>query len=220
MTTAPCPRVGRPTRAPTKAELAERDAFAALSANSLAGVRTSAQTWRTGLTAFITLVTTGVVIKGREATRDLTTSWCISTTVLVVGGLALAILGLWQALAAEAGTAPKKQNLTDIRATYGTLATYQVVEASHAARRLAWARRAVAAAATLLLVGIATTWWAPSAPRTPLAFLQVVRGTQTLCGTLQSADSGELRLGMDGSREPAGIPLSEITNLKLVNACP
>jgi len=32
-------------------------------------------------------VTTGVVIKGREATRDLTTSWCISTTVLVVGRL-------------------------------------------------------------------------------------------------------------------------------------
>jgi len=49
-------------------------------------------------------------------------------------------------------------------------------------------------------------------PADPLAFLQVVRGTQTLCGTLQSADSGELRLGMDGSREPAASRLSEITN--------
>jgi hypothetical protein len=54
------PRARKPAAPPSKADLAERDRYAKRTAESLDGVRASAQTWRTGLTAFITLVTTGV----------------------------------------------------------------------------------------------------------------------------------------------------------------
>ena len=48
--------------------LEERDHFAEFNAQSLAILRPSAQTWRNGLVAFITLVTIGVIIKGSDTT--------------------------------------------------------------------------------------------------------------------------------------------------------
>jgi hypothetical protein len=145
-----------------------------LAAASMETVRASAKTLRTGLTAFITLVTTGVIIRGRDTTLGLQGGWRALVTVLVGGGL-LAVVGLWQALAAEAGTDPKKQTLQEIRAGYGTLAAYQVHLADVAARRLQWGQRAVAAAVVFLLAGIAVTWWAPAAAApAPPAYISVI----------------------------------------------
>ena len=78
------------------------------------------------------------------------------------------VLGLWQALAAEAGTEPKMQTLQDIRRVHGTLDGYDIYLAGKAANRLGWGQRAVAAAVVFLLAGIVVTWWAPAAP-TPSA---------------------------------------------------
>ena len=82
MTAGPEPRARKPAQAPTKADLDERDRYAKLTAGSIETVRGSAQAWRTGLTAFITLVTTGVVIKGRDTTADLASGWRAVVTVL------------------------------------------------------------------------------------------------------------------------------------------
>jgi hypothetical protein len=199
MTTGPVPRARKPAKAPSKADLDERDRYAKLTAGSVDTVRGSAQTWRTGLTAFITLVTTGVVIKGRDTTAGLTTGWRALLTILIGGGLLLAVVGLWQALAAEAGTDPKKQTLQDIRAAHGTLTTYEVHLAASAARRLQWGRRAVAGAVLFLLAGIAATWWAPAAAPSPPAHITVTHRHAITCGTLQSVgeeirDNGLLRL--------------------------
>jgi hypothetical protein len=161
--TAEPPLARKPASPPSKADLDERDRYAKLAAASMDTVRSSAKTWRTGLTAFITLVTTGVIIKGRDTTAGLAGGWRALVTVLVGGGLLLAVVGLWQALAAEAGTDPKRQTLQEIRAGYGTLTAYQVHLADVAARRLRWGQRAVAAAVIFLLAGIAVTWWAPGA---------------------------------------------------------
>jgi hypothetical protein len=164
MTAGSAPQARKPARAPSKSDLDERDRYAKLTAGSMDTVRGSAKTWRTGLTAFITLVTTGVVIKGRDTTAGLVGGWRAAVTILIGGGLLLAVVGLWQALAAEAGTDPKKQTLQDIRAAHGTLTAYEVHLADNAAHRLEWGRRAVAAAVVLLLAGIVATWWAPAAP--------------------------------------------------------
>jgi hypothetical protein len=187
MTADPAPRARKPSQAPSRSDLDERDRYAKLTTKSIDTVRGSAQAWRTGLTAFITLVTTGVVIKGRDTTAGLTSGWRTAITVLIGGGLLLAVLGLWQALAAEAGTDPKKQTLQDIRAVYGTLTTYEVYLAAKAARRLQWGRRAIAGAVTLLLAGIAVTWWAPAAASRPSASVMVTRGHVVNCGVLRSA---------------------------------
>jgi hypothetical protein len=45
----------------------------------------------------------------------------------------LAVGGLWQALAAEAGTDPRSQTLHDIRAAHGTRTAYEIYLAAQAA---------------------------------------------------------------------------------------
>ena len=57
MTGLPSPRARRPGSAPTLADLAERDRYAAMMTASADAVRGSAKTWQTAITAFITLVT-------------------------------------------------------------------------------------------------------------------------------------------------------------------
>ena len=220
MTVRPMPRARKPAEAPSKTDLDERDRYAKLTAGSMDIVRGSARIWGTGLTAFITLVTTGVVIKGRDTTAGLGSGWRTLVTVMIGGGLLLAVLGLWQALAAEAGTDPKKQTLQDIRAVHGTLATYEVYLAAKAARRLQWGRRAVAGAVMLLLAGIAVTWWAPATALSPPAYITVAHGHALTCGILQSVGAGQLRLTAHGSLSAVTIPFSQITNLVLTTACP
>jgi hypothetical protein len=139
---------------------------------------------------------------------------------MIGGGLLLAVLGLWQALAAEAGTDPKKQTLQDIRAVHGTLTAYEVYLAGKAAHRLQWGRRAVAGAVTLLLAGIAATWWAPAPAPSPPAYITVAHGHIVTCGILQPAGPGQLRLTDPGSHNPITIPFSEITSLAPSTACP
>ena len=220
MTVGPAPQARKPSQAPSRSDLDERDRYARLITGSIDTVRGSAQAWRTGLTAFITLVTTGVVITGRSTTADLTSGWRTAITVLIGGGLLLAVLGLWQALAAEAGTDPKKQTLQDIRAVHGTLTTYEVYLADKATRRLQRGRRAVAGAVTLLLAGIAVTWWAPTAVSPTPAYVIVTRGHAMTCGVLWPASTGGLRLTIQGSRDPVIIPFSQIASIASTTTCP
>jgi hypothetical protein len=207
-----------PGSAPSKIDLDERDRFAKVAAGSADAVRASAQAWRTGLTAFITLVTTGVVIQGRNSTASLPVSWRAAAIAAVGSGLALAILGLWQALAAEAGTRPRKETLQEIRASYGSLTTYQAHLADAAAVRLKWGIRAATAAIAALFAGIVITWVAPTAP-VPQQALVVVHGGAVICGTLASAPPGQFRLVVS-DRATVTIPISELTSVTAVGACP
>jgi hypothetical protein len=218
--TSPAPyRPRLPERAPTPADLAERDRFQKLVAESLPSVRASAETWRNGLAAFITLVTTAVVLKGRSTTADLTTGWRVAITILIGVGLGLAVVGLWQALAAQAGARPETLTLTDIHARYGSIQAHQVAMALRAAQRLTVARYAVAAALASLLAGIALTWWAPAAPPNPPAYLRVGHGQQTTCGVLSAASNGQLQVTPAGRTAPTTIDLTEVTSLAVVARC-
>jgi hypothetical protein len=220
MTIGRAPVARQPAHGPSKADLEERDRYAELTANSVHIVRTTAQAWRTGLTAFITLVTTGVVIKGRDTTAGLSTGWRVLITVLIGGGLLLAVVGLWQALAAEAGTDPQKQTLQDIRATYGTLSAYEIHLAGQAARRLQWGRSAVGAAVLFILAGIVVAWWAPAAVSSPPTYVGVTYGHMATCGTPEPASAGQLRLAVRGRPGLVVIPFANITSLATRPTCP
>lgn len=219
MTTSPAPQARKPTQAPSRNDLDERDRYAKLTAASTDSVRGSAQAWRNGLIAFITLVTTAVVIQGRNTTVGLATSWRTAITILIGGGLMLAVLGLWQALAAEAGTDPKLQTLQDIRAAHGTLTAYEVHLAATAARRLQWGRRAVAGAITALLTGIAVTWWAPATSPALPVYVTVSHRHGVTCGILQPSGTGSLRLLMAGRPDHVTIPFVQITDLSPAAGC-
>ena len=179
-----------------------------------------AAAWRTGLTALITLVTTGIILKGRTDTTNLALTWRIAVTLAIGAGLALAIVGLWQALAAEVGARTRLHTLDDIRTRYASVQAYQVGQAAAAGRRLQTARTLVAAALGLILAGVLLTWWAPTAPAKPPAYLKVTRSTGTVCGTLDSADGRTLRLTVVGIRQPVNIPLATVRNLAITSTCP
>jgi len=215
----PVYRPRKPSTAPSQGSLAERDAFTALARQSLPAVRASAEAWRNGLTAFLTLVTTGVIIKGRDTTAGLPTSWRVLVTVLIGGGLTLAVAGLWRVLAAQAGTRYRLSTRQDIRHLYGTVDAYQVAVADRASDDLDTGRRLVVAALAFLLIGVGVSWWAPPAPTHPPAYLKVVYQNTSACGALRSADNGQIRLTVAGNHDPIVIPLTQITNLTVVAAC-
>jgi hypothetical protein len=216
MAATPAAAAGRPR--PVSA--ADREAFEALAKEALPAVRSTAAAWRTGLAALVTLVTTGIILKGRTDTTSLALPWRIAVTVAIGVGLALAMVGLWHALAAEAGARARLRTLDDIRADYASVQAYQVGQAAAAGRRLQAARIVVAAALGLLLAGVLLTWWAPAAPASPPAYLKVTRPGGTACGTLKSADGGILRLTVAGAHQPVAIPLTTVTNLAVTLTCP
>ncbi|MBT2365646.1 hypothetical protein J7E88_10020 [Streptomyces sp. ISL-10] len=206
-----------PGRPPTQTDLAERDRFQVLVRDSLPAVRASAEAWRNGLAAFIALLGTAVVIKGRATTAELPADWRLAVTLLVGGGLALAVVGLWHALAAQAGTRPLAVTLADIHRDHGSVDGFEVATAMRAARRLTLARRTVACALAFLFAGTVLTWWAPG-PRP--ASVQVTHGERTTCGTLLSADGGRLRVSVRGRSRPVDIPLSAVENMAVAGNCP
>jgi hypothetical protein len=178
-----------------------------------------AAAWRTGLTALITLVTTGVILTGRTATATMAVPWRAAVTVAIGGGMALAMTGLWHALAAEAGARTRLVTLDDIRARYASVQAYQAGQAAAAGRRLQAARTLASAGLGLLLTGALLTWWAPAAPATPPAYLKVTSQGGTSCGILQSADGGALRLAITGTHIPVVLPLITIRNLSIAASC-
>jgi hypothetical protein len=204
----PLPRL--PAAPPSPRDLEERDRYATLTSESLTTVRQSAQTWRNGLAAFITLVTTGVIIKGRDNTAALTVGWKIGVTILIGGGLALAVVGLWQALIAEAGTGIQVQTLEEIRADYLTLDAYQVSLAVKAANRLQWGRYVVVGALVFLMAGVVVTWWAPA---------HVTR-KMTICGTLHAGGNGTFTPAPINAEHLTSVPFNGSGSLTLTTPCP
>lgn len=206
--------------APRPVSAADQAAFDALVKDSVASVRSMATAWRTGLTALITLVTTGIIITGRTDVTALTLRWRIWVTAAIGGGLALALAGLWLALVAEVGARVRLQTLDDIRADYASVQAYMVGQAAAAGQRLQAARTLVGIALALLVGGVLLTWWAPAAPATPPAYVRVTARGGAVCGTLQSADGGVLRLSVAGAHEPVAIPLGTVTSMVVVASCP
>lgn len=215
----PAPAAGPPPPSPRPVSEADRQAFEALVKDSLASVRSMAASWRTGLTALITLVTTGIVITGRNSTASMPVSWRIWVTTAIGGGLLLALAGLWIALAAEVGVRVRSVSLDDIRAGYASVQAYLVGQAIEAGQRLQLARTLAGIALALLVAGVLLTWWSPPAPTSPPAYLKVTIKGGDVCGALQSADGGVLRLSVAGAHDPAVLPLFSVTNLSVVTAC-
>ena len=216
----PLPRGhGPPTGRPRPVSAADREAFDALAKESLPAVRSMAAAWRTGLAALVTLVTTGIILKGRTDTTSLALPWRIAVTLAIGGGLALAVLGLWHALAAEAGARARLRTLDDIRAGYASVQAYQVGQAADAGRRLrppGRGRRRPRAAPgrrAAHLVGADRPGQAVRLPEGHPPRRHRLRQPE-IC------DGGTLRLTVADTHKPAAIPLTAVTNITVTSTCP
>jgi hypothetical protein len=208
----------RPDIGPSAEDLQQRERWNAYVESSLDTATASAEKWRTGLGAFVTLVTTGLLIKGPEAASDLRTGWRIALTVLLGGGLALAVMGLWLALMAAAGSA-RPRSLEQLMSEFGSIDLMKVALARKAVRFLRGARGLVAVALVMLGAGLITWWWAPKAAPSPAAYVKVSTEKGDYCGVLTSADESTFVLAVAGVKAPQQVPFAKATNIRIVASC-
>ena len=218
--TPPSDRYKLPRRAPTAADIDDRDRFRNLSSASLSDVRGAAEKWRNGLAALVTLITGGLLIKGPESAADIPDTWRAFITLLAAAGIGAAIIGLWYALKAAAGI-PRKQDFDAIVTEYGSVLGFEVSEASRAASALRIARGALMVALPLLGAAVIVWWWAPTKAPSPPAYVEVERvsGGDPICGALSSGDNGHLIIKVSGAENPTTIDLTDVANLRLKAAC-
>lgn len=206
---------------PEPTSRSEREAFNDLVSSSLSGVRESAQAWRNGLAALVSLISAGLVIKGRSIAGDVVLGWRVAITSAIGLGLAAAIFGLWQALAAEAGSDVHDVSLDAIHRDYpGGVAAYRVAMARRVGRRLRTARRSIGVSLIMLFAAIVISWWAPLAHPNSPAIVIIPAGSNAACGRLVSADHGKVRLKVGSSGIERVFPLSAVENMKVVGTCP
>lgn len=212
------PKYRKPPAGPTAESLTDRARWQELSEQSLASTQAAAEKWRAGLAAFITLATGGLLLKGPSAASDVTTGWRIALTVMALGGLLMAIAGLWLALQAAAG-APAKLNLTEVVAGYGGVRQFEVASALAASTQLRRARLLVAGALVLFVAAIGTWWWAPSAaPRLP-GLISVTTPRGTVCGTLLSGNGRDLTIQLPNGSGQLQVPPRTATAVQVVASC-
>ena len=210
-------RVRRQAHGPTPGQVADRDRWEALTSASLTATQAAAEKWRTGLAAFVTLVTGGLLIKGPQSASDLTTGWRIALTLLTGGGLALAAAGLWMALRAAAG-APGHVGYPEMVRTYGGVRQFEVACARRASDALRWAKVTMACSLSLLALAAFAWWWAPTKVATTPR-VQITVGGRTVCGKLLSADKQRFRVEVDGETDPRTIPFNGVDNVRVTLSC-
>ena len=211
---APPPFV-EPDEGPSASDVADRELWDTTAAQSLTSVEAAAEKWRTGLAALVTLATGGLLVKGTAAASDIKT-WALAViTVLGSAGLALAILGLWNALAAAAGT-PAAVSYDAVVEKYGSYQQFQVAAAKAAASKLANARQLVIGALIALGLTVIAWWWAP-AKQTHL--VKVTYGKESVCGKLMSADGQNFVVKPDGASKSTTVAFNAVGNIAVVDKC-
>jgi hypothetical protein len=214
----PPPKYRKPAAAPTAASVLDQARWQQLSDQSLASTQAAAEKWRTGLAAFVTLATGGLLLKGPGAASDVTTGWLIALTILALGGLLAAIAGLWLALQATAGT-PAKLDLADVVARYGGVRQFQVAAAVAASAQLRLARLVIGGSLLLFVAAIGTWWWAPPKPAQPPALISISTPSGLVCGTLVSANGGVFTVQQANASGPVPVPFGMATNVQIVASC-
>jgi hypothetical protein len=212
------PKYRKPPAGPTTDNLQDQALWEQLSSQSLTATQVAAEKWRTGLAAFVTLATGGLLLKGPEAASNVTTSWRIALTILALGGLLAAIAGLWLALQAAAGT-PAKLNLTEVVAKYGGVRQFEIATALDASRQLRLARRVIAGSLLLFVAAIGTWWWAPPKPAQPPALISITTPTGTVCGTLINAHDRAFAVQQANTSGQTRIPYTSTINVQIVTSC-
>lgn len=200
--------------APTPEDVSDRARFDKLVDDALANVRSSAEKWRTGLAALVTLATTALLISGPASAADLPAANRYLIVALLLIGLLVAVTGLWLALSAASGV-PENVTYPGIRKEHPSVRAFQVHLAGKAAKLLKAARWLVALSLAAFIAGMAVWWLTP--PNTPK--IAVVAADGTTCGTLKSADNRVYRVQVAGEAAPRSLPFADVLNVAVVGEC-
>lgn len=204
-----------PDSGPTPDSLAAQHDWLVLSAASLPQLRASAEKWRDGLAALITLVTAGLVVSGPEKAGDMPAAWQWAVAVGLVGGMLAVLIGLLLSLGVAAGRPEKLTHETFVELG-GSKVVIDALEATAGADRLKLARRWAIPGIVAVLLAVGA--WLVS-PSQPASSLQVTTSREVLCGALKSGDSGSVALELDGESKNAVIRYADVVNIRVVTSC-
>ena len=177
----------------------------------IAAVRARAQGWAKGAAG----VTVGILgfglIKGRTDVGVLATTPGIAVGILLLAALSLGGLAAYLFVRAAYGR-PAAVRLT----TLESLVEAQHLEAARSTRALRVGFAATATALSLLVAGVAVTWYGPAAdgPRTVV----YVEPNRSLCGHVEKVFEGELLLRTSAGVVP--VKLDSVIALGAVDVCP
>lgn len=206
-----------PTSGPTAQEVQDAEAWATITNASTNSVTTSAEKWRDGLAALVSLITGGLIIAGPDSS-DLASWWRYPATGLIIIGLGCAATGFFLALTITAGR-PTIQDLPTVTAEYGSVANFKAAQAAKHVGTITTIQRLAIAALTMLLLGAGIWMAAPAKADKPDPKLSVTVGKSTWCGELKSADRKVIVLQVEGEKDPRTIRYDQVTNFEIVEAC-
>lgn len=219
MTSEKPPAFRKPAKAPSAATAADLKDWLALRDEAITRTKASATAWRNGLAGFVTLLTSVLVLKGADlSTVAQPFRWL--TILGLLGGATLAIIGLWCALTAEA-PAEDRASLQAVVKEHGSVAGFLQDVALASQKRLKFARRFVAAALILIMVGL-TFWWVglaePSSSKVRITW-ENSSVKQTDCGTLVPSLPNEIGLKTNSAADPLVLTPASIVSIVSVGSC-
>lgn len=209
----------KPTAPPQVGISADLQAWQKLTEEAPQRALTAASTWRNGLAGFVTLLLSVLVLKGTDV-GGLADPYRWIAIVGLVLGAALAIVGLWRALSAEAPLESTGDFATVLR-EHTSVAEYQQAVAAHGWRRLAQARFFVGLSLASILVGIIGWWSAPPTPTERMLSItwQAAHGPRTDCGSLVASLPRTVALRVNSGSDAVIVSASEILEVELVASC-
>lgn len=204
-----------PPRAPTERERTAFAEWALLTETSIQEVSDSAIKWREGLLALVTTISSGLlVIRNTELTTLHGAPFWI---VLVAWSTASAagMVGVWCSLSASAGT-PTEIDYDTFERDYGSVKEFRIRQSIRIAKILRTARRAVILSLALTLIGAFSLHLSRDTTE-PKLLIKTTTGN--FCGSVESADHGEIHLLIDGERDARVFPLADVSNLSVHSSC-
>lgn len=173
-------------------------------------VRAAALAWRNGLAGLLAGLLGFSLIKGRSDISGLSVPWRIAVGALLLAALITGAYGAMCLLRAAHGR-PRKRPLESVRSQLAA-------DRDEAGESLLALDRGVfgtLVCAALLVAAVAVTWYGPTATKPRLQV--VVRGGETLCGSVIRSGSDRLTLSTDSGERV--IDLAQVVGFQPVAQC-
>lgn len=204
-------------------------------ATQLADVRKAAESWKTGLAAFLAILVAVFFVKGKDSFDDIDGAWwkrALAFLLLLAG--ASALYGAYRALRAAYGT-PRDEYLGEVSpffrrlhpttprdiSKYGTVSAWHHASARTAVNDLRHAKVATIFAMFAFAAAAAITWFAPGPPVPASAKVtyRVRGGRITTCGKVAESKAGRLKIEPPSGRSHTPS-LRAVDSIRIVKSCP
>lgn len=181
-----------------------------LSFEQLSIVRKQAEGWRTALAGLTVLLSTVLIVKGRDSVTGLAATPRYTVAALLALAFALLIAATLSSVRAASGTPGM-----EILLTGENLRAWTQTEVRHVGRLIHHATRLTIVALTLLALAVGITWLGPTAKKgNPL--VEILSPAGHVCGELVGTTNGSLILKAQQLRH---VPLSAVTSIRPVSSC-